>query len=222
MKVSIVVTLFVVMRIKQIKSNWETAVYQIRNIINEETYIGSAAHSRQRFYTHKNLLSRNNHHCTKLQEAWNIYGKENFEFSILERCSVEDRVEREQYYMDLFLDTGKGNLLYNTSHCARSGGNALLGKKKDPDAVRRSAEGNRGKKRTKEQIEAKRLVVGKEYSAVDPEGKVHHFKNLMLFSEQNGLNFRNFEAMIKGRRRSHRKWTSGQKWVPLGQREFVG
>jgi len=210
------------MRIKEVKSYWETGVYQIKNVVNDKVYIGSAVYLKRRLNTHRNLLGKNQHHCKQLQEEWNQFGPEVFIFDILENCKIETRIEREQYYMDLLINDDKRTLLYNTTHYARAGGHHLAGTKKDPDAVRRSAEGNRGKKRTPEQIEAKRLVVGKEYSAVDPEGKIHHFKNLMLFAEQNGLDFRNFEAMIKGRRKSHRSWTNVNGWIPPNQREFHG
>jgi len=75
-------------------------IYQIRNVINEKIYIGSAINIDRRWNEHVSLLKRTKHHSRHLQSAWNKYGEENFEFSILEECEKEQLVEREQYYID--------------------------------------------------------------------------------------------------------------------------
>ena len=80
-----------------------TGIYQIRNLINDKIYIGSAVNIRQRWYVHITRLRYNKHHSPHLQSAWNKYGEENFEFSILEECEPikETLLEREQYYLDI-------------------------------------------------------------------------------------------------------------------------
>ena len=45
------------------------------------------------------MLVRGDHHCIYLQNAWNKYGKEAFEFIILEYCSEELLLLREDYYL---------------------------------------------------------------------------------------------------------------------------
>jgi len=82
---------------------YKHGVYQIRNIINNYLYIGSTVCFFDRCYGHFKDLSYG-HHQQKLQNAYNKYGEENFEFEILE--IVEDKEslrEREQYYLDTLL-----------------------------------------------------------------------------------------------------------------------
>jgi group I intron endonuclease len=183
----------------------ESGIYQFKNKITNCVYIGSSDHLHRRKTHHFRLLRLNKHHCVRLQEAWNAYGEAAFDYEVLELCAPDVRVELEQRYLDKMKN--HHHLLYNTSLTAGSGGSYLRGTKKNPDAVERSAAGNRGKKRTAEQIAAKRLVVGKEYCAKDPNGVVHAFKNISLFCEENGLQFRNLHAVLVGKRRSHKGWT---------------
>lgn len=58
----------------------ESGIYQIKNSINNNIYIGSSVNIRTRFKTHLNLLKKNKHENLKLQNAVNKYGLENFEF----------------------------------------------------------------------------------------------------------------------------------------------
>lgn len=75
-------------------------IYMIINLINGKKYIGSSINIRQRLWEHRATLRHNKHYNNHLQRAWNKYGEENFDFSILERCPKEKRFEREQYYVD--------------------------------------------------------------------------------------------------------------------------
>ncbi len=78
-----------------------TGVYQIRNIITNKVYIGSAARRfSSRKSRHFNDLRNNKHYNKHLQSAWNLYGEHNFLFEIIERCSPELCIEREQYWID--------------------------------------------------------------------------------------------------------------------------
>ena len=73
-------------------------IYQIRNLINNFVYIGQTKDSFwNRFLNHKNRLERNAHTNIKLMKDWNLYGKENFVFEILEigDNTVLDELERK-------------------------------------------------------------------------------------------------------------------------------
>ena len=59
-------------------------IYQIRNVINNKVYIGSSIEIYWRWSNHKYMLKRGNHSNIYLQNAWNKYGEENFEFKIIE------------------------------------------------------------------------------------------------------------------------------------------
>ena len=90
------------MNILQTKSEMKrTGVYQIKNIITGKLYVGSTTQSfLGRLSTHIYHLKKNSHHSILLQRAYNKYGINNFEFSILEFCDSEIIVEREQYWLD--------------------------------------------------------------------------------------------------------------------------
>jgi len=79
-----------------------TGIYQIRNILNNKLYIGSAAGKgfQNRWQFHLADLKKDKHHSSKLQNAWNKYGEESFVFEVLEECVPEKCIEREQYYLD--------------------------------------------------------------------------------------------------------------------------
>lgn len=78
-----------------------SGIYQIKNLINGHIYIGSSDNIKNRWSSHKHYLNRNSHHSHYLQNAWNKYGVENFEFSVLEYVSIEyNLLEIEQYYID--------------------------------------------------------------------------------------------------------------------------
>ena len=84
----------------------KSGIYQIKNLVNDDVYIGSAMDFYQRKKKHFNSLKNKNHHSRYLQNAVNKYGIENFEFGILEYCT-ESLLEREQYFVN------KLNPVYN-------------------------------------------------------------------------------------------------------------
>lgn len=77
-------------------------IYSIENIINHKKYIGQSVNIKSRWMKHKSELNNNNHDNDYFQKAWNKYGEENFEFTILEECSKDMLNERECYYIDLY------------------------------------------------------------------------------------------------------------------------
>jgi group I intron endonuclease len=89
-------------------------IYKIKNLINEDFYIGSTQNLNKRYYTHLNHIRTNKNTCVKLIRAVNKYGEENFSFEIIEKCNVEDLLNREQYYLDFL------NPKYNISKKAGS------------------------------------------------------------------------------------------------------
>lgn len=81
--------------------NGRSGIYEIRNIVNNNIYIGSAVDFNKRWYLHLKDLTKNAHSNSHLQKAWNKYGKENFVFNKLEICKREDLIRREQFHLDL-------------------------------------------------------------------------------------------------------------------------
>ena len=76
-------------------------IYKILNKVNGKFYIGSTKNAKVRWYQHKYMLNSNRHINNYLQNAWNKYGKENFDFIILEDNITNDKkFEVEQTYFE--------------------------------------------------------------------------------------------------------------------------
>ena len=115
---------------------YSTGVYMIRNIVNMKCYIGSSATSLLgRIRHHKTLLKNGYHKNSHLQAAWNKYGSKSFVFFILKRCSPEECLDWEQYWIDHYESCYPENG-YNSAPIA---GNSLGCKRSDELKARLSA-----------------------------------------------------------------------------------
>lgn len=92
-------------------------IYKITNIITNKVYIGSSKNIYSRWNKHIYDLKNNKHHSTHLQRSWNYYGNENFKFEIIEECTSDKLIEREQFYID-FYNSSDPNCGYNVSRLA--------------------------------------------------------------------------------------------------------
>ena len=78
-----------------------SGVYKIVNKINGKYYVGSSNDIiKTRWKKHRYMLRKNKHSNPKLQNAWNKYGEENFEFIIVEKCLINELLVIEQRYLD--------------------------------------------------------------------------------------------------------------------------
>lgn len=75
-------------------------IYMIINTKNGKRYVGSSINIKKRLWEHRSTLRHNHHDNQHLQNAWNKYGEQAFEYSILEVCSQKERFSREQFYVD--------------------------------------------------------------------------------------------------------------------------
>lgn len=123
-------------------------IYQIKNKVNNKIYIGSAVDVRIRWLTHKSHLIKNRSNCSKLQNAFNKYGRDinNFEFSIIEECRDEDLIQREQYYIDKLSACENG---YNIRKIAHS--NLGIKKPHSQETKDKISKANTGKKKSLEE-----------------------------------------------------------------------
>ena len=132
-----------------------TGIYQIRNVINDKLYIGSTTrYFSQRKAEHFKNLRKGIHSSIILQNAWNKYGEKSFKFEILEECTKEKCLEREQYYLDSL------NPKYN---------------------INKIAENSRGKRWTLSQRE--KCLCKKGIEAFNFSGQYFKFKNLLSNEE---------------------------------------
>jgi group I intron endonuclease len=95
--------------------NNNNCVYLIKNTLNNKVYIGSAVNFKKRIISHCNLLKKNKHHSSKLQNSWNKYGENLFVYGILEENIIlTELINREQYFIDFFNSSKNGfNILPN-------------------------------------------------------------------------------------------------------------
>lgn len=77
-------------------------IYKIINKTTSDIYIGSTTNFNSRWIKHRKALNKGKHHSIILQNAWNKYGENDFEFHIIEKIrDIRSRLtEREQYYLD--------------------------------------------------------------------------------------------------------------------------
>lgn len=97
-------------------------IYLIRNLINGKVYIGKSVNIYKRIVHHKSALTNkmkkyeNDHFIN----AWHKYGKENFAYTILEECNIDELKEKELYWIQKYdcLNREKG---YNFRYDSESG-----------------------------------------------------------------------------------------------------
>jgi len=87
-------------------------IYKILNVATDDFYIGSSVNFKKRKWEHLNMLKKNDHHCEKLQAAWNEYGPDAFEFELLEEVPDEDALRIEDTYLMQYAGT---TACYNTA-----------------------------------------------------------------------------------------------------------
>ncbi len=125
-------------------------VYQIKNLITNKYYIGSSILSlKRRGAIHKCKLIKGNHHSNKLQNSFNKYGINNFDFEIIEKCNKENCIEREQYYIDLYDSYNNG---YNCLPFAKDNGGRIV-TQETRDKIRNTLRGRKRSPMSREAIE---------------------------------------------------------------------
>lgn len=76
-----------------------TGIYIIKCLSNGKCYIGKANDILSRERQHFSKLRTGNHPVMKMQEDYNKYGCDNFNFSILEECTEDKLNHLEDYYI---------------------------------------------------------------------------------------------------------------------------
>jgi len=79
----------------------KSGIYIWINLLNGKVYIGSALNISKRFSQYSNLNYLKRTTSMPICRALLKHGYENFSFSILEYCEVQDILEREGYYLNI-------------------------------------------------------------------------------------------------------------------------
>ena len=77
-------------------------IYKIENKVNGKVYIGQSTDIEARWQHHIIYLTEHIHGNPHLQNAWNKYGSDKFNFSVIEECEYDMLTEREQYWIDYY------------------------------------------------------------------------------------------------------------------------
>jgi len=116
-------------------------IYAIRSP-SGKFYIGSSVHVERRRRQHFNMLRAGKHHCLPLQHAFNKYGENSLTFDVLEVCTRDALLDKEQAFMNALGRAG----MYNVCPQAGNGSSAFV----TPEGRRRQAEAIRGRKHSAE------------------------------------------------------------------------
>lgn len=150
-------------------------VYGIVNNINNMVYVGQTLKSfGDRRDSHWALLRGGYHSTAKMQEDWNTYGEENFEFVVLQESDDGDEIdELESKYVKHYMDRG---LAYNKTGGGRKG---YVGAPVSDEAKRIIGEKNRINMTGRKASEETRMKMSKTR-----KGRKHTEESKKLLSEK--------------------------------------
>lgn len=154
------------------KYNTNCGIYKITNVVNGKFYIGSSNNLKKRKREHFWSLDKGNHVNAHLQRAYDKYGKDSFEFDVLEFLNNDENLlEIEQFYIDT-TDCCNLSVGYNINEYAVGGGlkgenNPNFGKKmseEQKEKIRKTLLGHHVSETTKKLMSANRKgkMVGKD------------------------------------------------------------
>jgi group I intron endonuclease len=227
-----------------------SGVYQILCKPTGKIYIGSAVNFPARWSHHRNSLRRGVHRNIHLQNAWDKYGEESFEFSVLEFVERIDLLRAEQAWIDKtrcidrrigfnlypiagspgdthaqvwkgFIDpNGKEITITNLYDFCRRNGFNFT-------AMRSLAIG-KSKLKSHKGWTHKNSVRQRDYvktynGFIDPDGcLLGPITNLAAFCRERGLDNTHMIAVAHGRICSHRGWTHSDGRQRQGPKTHIG
>lgn len=176
----------------------EAGIYMIKNIVNRKCYIGSASILRKRRDLHFFQLNKNIHPNTHLQNAWNKYSANCFEFIVLQILDKKKEVliSIEQKWIDWY------NPEYNLCRIAGS----QLGIKRSQETKLKMKHNRKHNEETKLKISLankgrKLSEITKEKHKIRMQGNSH--TKGMKFSKEHSIMK---SIALKGINRKSNKW----------------
>lgn len=182
------------------------SIYLIKNNVTNAIYVGSTTTSfKKRITGHRSLLKRNKHHSKYLQRSWNKHKESSFSFILLEECSNEEVLQREQYYIDTLLPE-YNSVPYATPGSSKSSEEtkkkisaALMGKKKSPEHIAAVVAANKLVKNRKKRSIESYVGQSKQVIAINKKTKeIAEFRSATYASKALGVRKKSvFESMTK-------------------------
>lgn len=227
-----------------------SGIYQIRCVPTGKIYVGSAVNLRERWYRHRRALGRGKHVNCYLQQAWDKYGEENFEFIVLEYVERGGLLAAEQIWMDKSDCTNreKGFNIFDTAGSPGdtlaqiwegftdpAGNEVIISNLHDFcrqnglnfTAMRNLAKGTSKLKSHKgwtHRNSVRQRDYVKTYDGfIDPHGNlIQPIINLAAFCRQHSLDNTHMVAVAHGRICSHRGWTHIRGRASQKKKTYVG
>lgn len=190
----------------------EAGVYLISNNVNGKCYVGSSIHLTQRRKEHFSRLMHNKHENAHLQNAYNKYGREAFEFEILETLSIDDNIKenllrREQFWIDnlkpeynILLVAGSNLGYHHTEETKLKISKSTTGVKKSKEHAQHIREGQKGRILTEEHKQklskaAKNRKSPSNHAIISIDGVIYN--SLKEASEIIGISYRTIQNRLK-------------------------
>lgn len=190
----------------------EAGVYLISNSVNGKCYVGSTIHLDQRRKEHFSRLANNKHVNAHLQNAFNKYGREAFEFEVLETISIDDDIKekllkREQFWIDnlkpeynILLVAGSNLGYHHTNETKQKISASTVGVKKSEEHAKHIKEGQTGKSLTEEHKQkfskaAKHRKSPSNHAIINIDGIIYN--SLKEASEKTGVKYNTIQKRLK-------------------------
>jgi group I intron endonuclease len=102
-----------------------SAIYAIVNNVTCDMYVGSAVAVNRRWSSHRRDLAKQCHYNTRLQRAYDKYGKDVFDWEIVQFVDDKSKlIDREQFWINFFIPAYNGRPVANsplgTKHSAET------------------------------------------------------------------------------------------------------
>lgn len=190
----------------------EAGVYLISNNVNGKCYVGSTVHLDQRRREHFSRLANNKHINAHLQNAYNKYGREAFDFEILETIDIDDNIKdkllkREQFWIDnlkpeynILLVAGSNLGYHHTDETKRKISESTTGVKKSEEHAKHIREGQSGRVLTEEHKAklseaAKHRKSPSNHAIISIDGVIYN--SLKEASEATGIKYNTIQKRLK-------------------------
>lgn len=182
----------------------EYNIYKIICKVNNKEYYGRSQEVEKRFRAHKNMLRSNTHRNMYMQEDWNKYGEEMFEFIIIETFkTLEESIKSEQNYIDKNIGVG-----YNIGGSKDGGDRMKYNPRKEETRKLKqkifSGENNPmyGKEKTDKMINSVKEanskpieIDGKKYKSITEASDVIGVKKTTIIYRLDSKNFKTYKRL---------------------------
>lgn len=174
-------------------------IYEFKNKVSGKSYVGSTKDHKERYWSHISKLKRNIHDNKELQKDFNLLGRDNFEMIMLEECSIDMLLEREQFWSDKIenkyntrknvcsnIGVEHSKEIKNAMSISRMGANnPFYGKKHSEESKTKLARSGSLSSRSKLVIDTE---TGIFYNCAREAGEANGIKNSYMIGMLNGTN----------------------------------